>query len=64
MTTCLKACRRVLPFALQPSRTRKKRLLLLCKRLLGFFLAHWSKGLILGILITLIVLVSIKVSKP
>lgn len=45
---------------IQPPRTRKGKLLLFCKRLLNFFLSHWSKALIIGIIITLIVLVSIK----
>ena len=45
----------------QPARTRKQNLLLFCKRLIGFVLSHWSKVVILGIIITLIVLVSIKV---
>ncbi len=50
----------ICPSALQPARTRKQKLLLFCKRLLGFVLSHWSKVVILGIIITLIVLVSIK----
>lgn len=45
---------------IQPARTRKQNLLLFCKRLIGFVLSHWSKVVILGIIITLIVLVSIK----
>ena len=45
----------------QPARTRKQNLLLFCKRLIGFVLSHWSKVVILGIIITLIVLVAIKV---
>jgi hypothetical protein len=45
---------------IQPARTRKLKLLLFCKRLIGFVLSHWSKVVILAIIITLIVLVSIK----
>ncbi|KAI7841423.1 hypothetical protein COHA_004818 [Chlorella ohadii] len=41
---------------IHPARTRKQKLLLFCKRLLGFVLSHWSKVVILGIIITLIVL--------
>lgn len=48
---------------LQPSRTGKDKLLQICKRLVGFILAHWSKAAILAVLITLIVLVSVKVCR-
>lgn len=44
----------------QPARTRKQKLLLFCKRLLGFVLSHWSKVVILAVIITLIVLVAVK----
>lgn len=47
--------------ALQPARTRKERVALVCKRIASLLLAHWSKAAILGVLITLIVLVSVKV---
>ena len=53
-----------LPACLQPARTRQEKLRLFCKRVLSFLLSHWSKAVILAVIITLIVLVSIKASCP
>jgi hypothetical protein len=48
---------------LQPPRTRKDRALQLCKQLGRFVAAHWSKGAVLAVLITIIVLVAVKVGE-
>lgn len=45
----------------QPALSRRRRALLLGRRVLSFLAAHWSKAAILGVIITLIVLVSVKV---
>ncbi|KAL4428039.1 hypothetical protein ABPG75_002128 [Micractinium tetrahymenae] len=45
---------------IQPARSKRERVTLLAKRVALFLLAHWSKAAILGVLITLIVLVSVK----
>lgn len=46
---------------LQPARGKGERVMLFIKRVGLFLLAHWSKAAILGVIITLIVLVSVKV---
>ncbi|KAL4858718.1 TVP38/TMEM64 family membrane protein [Chlorella vulgaris] len=45
---------------IRPSRTRKERALQFCKQLGRFVAAHWSKGAVLAVLITIIVLVAVK----